>query len=346
MLNGVPRILIIRLSAIGDVVRVLPALHCLRDTYPDAQIDWVVENKSGDVVLGHPGIDTVITFERPDNIPDAVRGLWWLSRKIRANRYDIVIDFHGTFKSGILTFFSRAKARYGFARPRSTGGSSLFFNHKVRLGQEVKNRMQENLALCEEISKGWKSLDVVMDIPDDAVAMAEEFMEENFDGAKKVVAVHVPVDRPEKQWPLEHFAVLTDLLLSDGRFEVLLTWGPGQEEMVRQVASLAKRNPVIAPDTEGLKEYMALIQGCDLYFGGDTGPMHIASALDIPVVSVFGGTDPEYDASLRQPYQALFPEEAKGHNSAYLKANGPDLLARILPEEAYDACVAISVGAL
>jgi heptosyltransferase I len=342
MLNGVPRILIIRLSAIGDVVRVLPALHCIRETFPNAQIDWVVEQKSAAILEGHPAIDQLLVFERPQDLKESAKEFWALCNQIRANRYDMVMDFHGIFKSGVLARFSGAKERYGFARPRSQELSYLFTNRKVRLGSEVTNRMHENLALCEGFAKGWKSLDVIMHIPDDALDMSEAFMEENFAGAKKVVAVHVPVDRHEKQWPLRHFATLTDMLLSDGRFDVLLTWGPGQLDMVREVASMTSRNPIIAPETDGLKQYMALIQQSDLYFGGDTGPMHIASALDIPVVSVFGGTNPEQHATLRQPYIVLHISDRISDKDELKAMSNEDKLTLITPEMAYDTCVQVA----
>jgi len=174
--------------------------------------------------------------------------------------------------------------------------------------------------------------------------MSEAFMEENFAGAKKIAAVHVPVDRPEKQWPLAHFAALTDMLLSDGRFDVLLTWGPGQLDMVREVAAMTTRNPVIAPETDSLKQYMALVQKSDLYFGGDTGPMHIASALDVPVVSVFGGTDPEQHATLRQPSKVLHASEFIPDSQILAAMTPSEMLSCITPEMAYDACVSLTLG--
>ena len=336
--------MIIRLSAIGDVVRVLPALHCLRDTFPDAQIDWVVESKSADVLEGHSLIDQLLVFSRPHDLKQSYREFRALCKKVRSNRYDMVVDFHGILKSGLITFASRAPERYGFSRPRSQELSYLFINRKTKLGQEVRNRMHENLALCESFSKGWKSLDVSLHIPEDALDMSEAFMEENFAGAKKITAVHVPVDRPEKQWPLAHFAALTDMLLSDGRFDVLLTWGPGQLDMVHEVAAMTTRNPVIAPETDSLKQYMALVQESDLYFGGDTGPMHIASALDVPVVSVFGGTDPEQHATLRQPSKVLHASEFVPDLQILAAMTPSEMLSCITPEMAYDACVSLTLG--
>jgi len=339
MLNGVPRILIIRLSAIGDVVRVLPALHCLRETYPNAQIDWVVEKKSAAILEGHPAIDQLLIFERTSEFKTSFKGFRETCKQIRENRYDIVMDFHGIFKSGIMTLASRAPERYGFSRPRSQEGSYLLTNKRVKLGEEIVNRMHENLALCEPLVKGVKSLDVLIHIPDDALDMAEDFMEENFHGNKKIVALHPPVERPEKQWPLENYAKLSDMLISDGRFEVLLTWGPGQLDMVREVANKTTRKQVIAPETDGLKQYMALVQSSDLYFGGDTGPMHIASALDVPVIAVFGGTKPEQHATLRQPYRILCAQYDLPDEQHFAEISSTDKMAMISPEMAYDACV-------
>ena len=345
MINGIPRILIVRLSAIGDVVRVLPALHSLRDVYPDAQIDWVVEKKSKDIITGHPALDTVIVFERASGWIESTRQFWQVCRTVRANKYDMVLDFHGILKSGIITGFSGASDRYGFAPPRSQELSYLFTNHKTKLGGEVVNRMHENLALCEQFHPGHKSLDVTMHIPEDADESIEEFFEESFHGAKFVVAMHVPVDRPEKQWPLKNFARLSDALLSDGRFEVLMTYGPGQLDQVVEVLEHTKREPVIAPQTNSLKQYMALIRRSDLYFGGDTGPMHIASALDVPVVAVFGGTDPRQHATLRVPFTVLTPDSSEPEEDADSSSSGLKSLERITPEAAYDACVKILTSA-
>lgn len=339
MRNGLPRILIIRLSAIGDVVRVLPALHGLRDAHPHAQIDWVVERKSADIVNDHPDVDDVLVFERTS--PKPFREFLDLCRTVRRRRYDIVFDFHGILKSGLLTAASGAKDRYGFAPPRAQEASYLFTNHRVKLGPEITNRIHENLALVEPIAPGRKKLEVTIAVPEDVQETVERYFEETFDGAKWVVAMHVPVDRKEKQWPLEYFAQLADMLLADGRFEVLLTYGPGQEDMVRRVEALSKRHPIIAPQPSSLKDYAWIARCADLYFGGDTGPMHIASAMETPVVAVFGGTDPEKHAPLRRPYRVLSAQNGSGLSG---HAAALERLRRVTPETAYDACVAIASG--
>jgi len=336
MENGLPRILIVRLSAIGDVVRVLPALHALRHAFPDAQIDWAVERKSADIVEGHPALDRVLIYER-----GAARGLesarTFLSfcRLVRNSHYDMVVDFHGIFKSGLLNFFSRAPQRFGFARPRARELSYLFTKKRIPLGAAVLNRIEENLVLSDAISPQHHTLDVIIDVPEEIQAHVDGFFDATFDGGKLVVAMHVPVDRPEKQWPLDYFAMMADFLLADGRFDVILTYGPGQRATADYVLTKAKRNPVVAPEMPDLKHYAWLAHRADLYFGGDTGPMHIASAMGASVVAVFGGTDPARHAPFREPYDALYIDEPG--------LTAQQRLERVTPEMAYDACVRLTV---
>ncbi len=338
MINGIPRILMIRFSAIGDVVRTLPALHALRDAYPHAQIDWAVEPKSLDILSDHPALDQIHLFDRTEGLWKSTQNFRQLCRVVRDCRYDMVIDFHGILKSGLLMKASRAPKRYGFAPPRSQEMSHLFANHRVQLPSNQLNRIKENLLLCEAAQAPSNSLEVVIQVSEEVQETIENYIQHEFQSGKLIVAVHAPVDRAEKQWPTAHFARLTDMLLADGRFEVMLTWGPGQRRIAEAVQAAAKRNPHIAPETPDLKHFAWLVKQCALFFGGDTGPMHIASAMDVPVVAVFGGSSPDKHHPMRKPSRVLYagptplernltPDEAKPH------------LAKITPEEAYDACI-------
>lgn len=334
--DGSPRILIIRLSAIGDVVRALPILHTLRDHFRDARIDWAVEHKAAAVVEGHPMLDRLLVFNRPAALRPALREFAAFCRQIRANQYDLVVDAHGIFKSGCITYWSGAKKRVGFARPMSQECSWLFTNKRVRLTAPNVNRVAENLQLCSAIVPrvGYPSITIA--VPEEVQEHVQDYIYETFDGGKKIVAVHAPVEpsRPEKQWPLEHYAELCDLLLADGRFEVVLTWGPGQFEVAQQVQHLARRRPKLAPNTPTLKHYAWFINLADLYFGGDTGPMHIASAMGTPVVAVFGGTDPAKHGPYKPPCTVLYDPDPRGNSLP----KAEERLRKISPETAYDAC--------
>ncbi len=342
MLNGLPRILIVRLSAIGDVVRVLPALHALRGRFPQAQIDWVVEEKSADVVSGHPDLDQVLIFERTKgSLFQRISAFRQLCRVVRDMRYDIVIDFHGLLKSGGIVRASRAKERYGFSRPRAQEGSWLFTNRRVPLHSLLMNRIEENLELCKALGAKTHDLDVSIAIPDEVLDEVDQHMESVFMSGKRLALIHAPVERPEKQWPLESFASLADMLLADGRFEVMLTWGPGQLAIAEAVQAKSRRKPTLAPETPDLKHFAALAQRASVFCSGDTGPMHIASAAGVPVVAVFGGTDPDRHAPMRLPSEVLYAGPKNPTTPIPLR-RAKTYLQQITPDMAYDACIRIA----
>ena len=334
MINGMPRILIVRLSAIGDVVRVLPALQTLRERYPNAQIDWAVESKAAGIVEGHSALDRMLVFERPANRVAAVKAFWAFCKSVRNGHYDMVVDFHGILKSGLIAALSRAPERYGFARPRSQELSGLFTNRKAKLPARDLNRTEENLILCERcLCPRRESSDAPIYVPYEIQDEIDAYYESTFDGGKRIVAIHAPVDRPEKRWPPQCYAEVTDALLADGRFDVLLTWGPGQAPMVDEVLQRARRNPVVAPETTDLKHLAWLLHRADLYLGGDTGPMHIAAAMGTSVVALFGGTNPAQHAPYQKPCKVLYCHETG--------LSPQERLRRITPEMVYEACVGL-----
>jgi len=339
MLNGVPRILVIRLSAIGDVVRVLPALAALRQHFPHAQIDWAVESKAAGIVEKHPDLDQCHVFERRRRGDGRVGGFLAFLNLIRRQCYDITVDFHGIFKSGLISFWSRAPQRLGFASPRARELSSLFYTRRVPLPSMRLNRVEENRLLCEALGVLHHDVvDTLVSVPEAAQIEVDAFFDTAFDGNKRVIAIHPAVERGSKQWPLASYAALADLLLADGRFEVMITWGPGQRGIAETVAALARRKPLVAPETPDLKHYAWMVQRCDLYVGGDTGPMHMAAVMGTPVVAIFGGTDPQKHAPAGAPARVLYavPEPPPRRVSTWA---AQEYLNRITPEMAYDACV-------
>jgi ADP-heptose:LPS heptosyltransferase len=194
--------------------------------------------------------------------------------------------------------------------------------------------VEENMRLCGagDHHHDWPAIAIA--VPEEVQDYVDHYVDATFDGGKLLIAMHVPVTRPEKRWPLGHFAELSDMLLADGRFEVALTYGPGQSTCAREVAERSRRYPHIAPDMPDLKHYAWFVGRADLYFGGDTGPMHIAAAMGTPVAAVFGGTDPKQHRPYRVPQEILYRPEAGKSAAARLEA--------ITPEEAYDACVRLA----
>lgn len=337
------RLLIIRLSAIGDVIRVLPAFESLWRAFPGVQFEWVVESQCADILTGHPGLSTIWRIERNKGIVERVRSYMSLLSALRREKYDVVLDFHGVIKSGLIVHGVKAERKIGFPPPRAKEGSWWFYNERCVLPDTVENRITENFRLVDQIGIVERSFGATLVIPRELRDEVRDYILENFDRGKRLVALHLPVARPEKQWPTEYARELIRLLLRDGRFQVVLPWGPGQRQVVEEISIGSERGVRLAPAMESLKEYAALLSYADVFCGPDTGPMHLAALCGVPVVCLFGGTDPRRHAPILTRHVVLdgAPERVTERER---ERRGGEFMRRISPECVYDAIVSLVCG--
>lgn len=302
------RILIVRLSAIGDVARTLSAVSLLRKEYPETFIAWVVEEKSKPVLDGDPALDEVILFPRktftqlsrnPAHWPAFFREWKKFTKKLQSYHFDLVLDFHGIFKSGLIAWFSGAPIRVGYNRAAVKEWNWLFTNQKIALPKADLNRYDRNRALVAQ----W-----ISDKPSDPTPMyialkdqekISHFLNElklrKTNGApQKCVILHPGASKPHKRWQTEKFAQLADLLIETEKVTVILTWGPGEKELAEKVKSLAnnKEQLFLAPDLS-LKQFAELTSRINLFVSADSGPMHIAASMGANQIALFGPTDPK-----------------------------------------------------
>ncbi len=309
------RILIIRLSSIGDVVRTLPALASLRRQFPRAHIAWAVEDKSSGLLEGHPHLDEIVTLERKkivQSFRNPLRfheGLSLLARfavRISRPRYDLAFDFHGIFKSGLIAALSRSPKRVGFRRGFVKEFSYVFTNTRVSPSDARLSRVTRNLELIKPFVRPENLTDRPLLAPayehrDKATA----FIRGKFGDSHPVVAVHPGTSRQLKKWFPQSFARLCDMMAESLGARVMLTWGPGERDEVEHIRSLARTSPEIGIQTNGLLELAALFEMCDLMITVDSGPMHIASAVGTPVVAIFGPTDIRVNAPHWPPHKIV-----------------------------------------
>ncbi|UCD57075.1 MAG: glycosyltransferase family 9 protein [Candidatus Hydrogenedentota bacterium] len=314
--NAVPgRILIIRLSSIGDVVRTLPALSSLRRQYPNAHIGWAVEDKSSGILEGHPHLDEIVIFERTKivhSLRNPLRSHEGLSllarffREIRRAKYDLVLDFHGILKSGLIAISSRSPNRVGFEKDFVKEFNHLLTNRKVVPADARLSRVTRNLELIKPFVLPENLTDeAVLGMADKHRNKASAFISETFGNSHPLVAVHSGTSRNLKKWPLASFAKLCDLLVESTGARVVLTWGPGELGEVEEIRSLAKTRPDVGMQTNSLLELAALLEMCDLMITVDSGPMHIGSAVGTPVVAIFGPTDIRVNSPYWPPHEVV-----------------------------------------
>ncbi len=278
----VQKILIIKLRAIGDVLLSTVVINNLRSAFPGAEIDFLTEQMSADVVVGNPALHSVIVF-------DAKRegGLGLISR-VRKKKYDLVIDLFGNPRSAIVTLLSGAGIRVGYRFK----WRQYCYNRIVEpRGGEVHNT-EFNLDALRALNIPVTSGSVAFPVDSTATSKADEFfLNEHLENAF-VVGLNIGGGWYTKRWNIEHFAEFGDKIAREFHAKILVIWGPGEYERALKLQQSMKSPSILIPDTT-LKELAAILKKCSVVVTNDSGPMHIAAAMQTPVLAIFGPTNPE-----------------------------------------------------
>jgi lipopolysaccharide heptosyltransferase I len=303
---GGGRILLVRLSAIGDVLQCLPAAAELRRARPGASLHWLVEDRCAPVLQGHPLLDGVVVYERralvrearrPWLWPRALARIWRLRRSLRAVRPDAAVDLQGNLKGALLSRLSGAPRRIGLAAGQ--GGkerSHWFHTERVRLPAPPVHRAARARALLAPL--GLPEAGPREAVPPAGVEAAGPAAEAWLasagirPGGYAVLHPGVSGFGDLKRWPADRWAALARALRDRRALPVLLTAGPGEEALADEVAALSAGAARRGPATRSLADLGALLVRAAVVVGSDTGPVHMAAALGAPTVALFGPKDP------------------------------------------------------
>lgn len=288
------RILIVKLSAIGDVLMATPVAKALRTAFPDAYIAWAVEKKSADVVLGNPYLDEVIVWDRVKKgqaLGDALRfarSLSHLREELRAHRFDVCVDLQGLIRSASVCLASGAGRRIGFAD--GAEGSVYLYHERYDPGGDKVNAQQRNLDILKTL--GIHSTETAMHMPvaDDDRAFADRFFEEHGLAGEKVVAFCPATTWVNKHWTPEGWSGVADLIGSRYGARPLIMGSKADVELAEAISAGAEHKPVISAGLTTLKQAGALMERSTAVIGVDTGLLHMAVALDRPAVGLFGAS--------------------------------------------------------
>jgi heptosyltransferase I len=283
------RILVTRLGSLGDVVRTRFALPGLRELYPEARIDWLVEDRAASGLTGAGEIDEVIAVpRRAFRIGNALRWSTDLVRSLAAREYDLALDFHSILRSALPLYAARIPVRVGYGAAFAREGAQHLFTHRVELRTPHVSRFERNAALIHFLGGKRGCARPELRLEDDAADLAE--LPERF-------AVLHPGTSPTtlyKRWDPERYArVARDLADAEGLASVV-TWGPveGERECAERVVAAAGGSARLGPRTQSLGVLLRLLGRASLFVGSDSGPMHLASLAGRPIVAIFGPTDP------------------------------------------------------
>jgi len=284
---------IVMMSAVGDAVHVLPVLHALNRHSPQSHITWVLQPGPATLVRGHPHVDDIVLFDRARGW----RAFTDVRRALHTRAFDVVLDFQVYFKAGIVTSFANAPLKLGFDRSRARDLNWLFTTDRIppHEPQHVQDQYLEFLT--------------ALGIPNDEVVWelgpwpAERPWQRDFFARldRPAASIVVATSKPQKDWLPERWAEVADILYHDFGLEPVLVGGRTERELAAEaiITQRARHKPLSALGS-GLRNLVGILDGSALVLAPDTGPLHIAVALNRPVISLMGYTNPKRTGPYRR----------------------------------------------
>jgi heptosyltransferase II len=296
-------ILVINLMHIGDLMLVTPVLRTLRTNYPEARLSLLADKKLADLVQYNKHIDEFIPIDKKGYDNTFVHYAKFI-REIRRRKFDLVINLHRNERASCIAAFSGAKKIVGYSKPVF----SWFFDKVMENKKAVKHQIHSHFDVLRE-AVGVTKIDdggLEMWLPDSAYAKADKIWEDNFgtDSKLRVVAFNIGASWKTKRWCDDYFAEAADQLIDKG-YGIVFFGGPMDCEIVKVCIEKMKQKDserlVVLTGKVSLQQLAALLKKCALFLTTDSGPMHIAVAQNVPVVTMFGAS----------PVPGFYPYDAK-----------------------------------
>ncbi len=327
-----PRILLVRLSAIGDMLHGLPVLCALREQAPEAHITWVVEGRTAELLEGHPALDQIIRLPRKWlKSPSAV---WRLRRQLSSLAPDVAIDLQGLTKSALVAWLSGARRRIGFGGADGREISPWLNNQLVR--PQKTHVIDRNLELLGPL--GLHPGPARFDLPSwpDAAAAIERFLRERSLN-RQFALLNPGAGWASKRWPPQRFAEVAAYLGQKRLLPTVVAWaGPEERRWADEIVCGSRGHAVLAPPTS-LRELGELARRSCLFVGADTGPLHLAAAVGTPCLGLFGPVSAQRNGPYGPQHLALQNVLLTGGSRARRTADNASMRA-ISAEEVCDAC--------
>jgi len=293
------KILIIRLSAIGDVVHTLPAVHLLKKYLPGCHITWVVEQAAADLLRGYDDIDELLVSQRKKwlgllrtgAVVAAFAQAGAFFRRLRNAEYDLVLDFQGLFKSAVLAGLSRGKRTIGFAGAREL--AALFYTERAAAPAFDDHAIKRHMGLLRHLGIADSQTVFSSFWGKDEEASTAGFLS-NFDAASRspLICVHPCAAWPTKCWDDEKMAVMCDKLQKDSGARIVFTGAAAEQDYIAGILSRMATPALNLAGRTNLRELACLFAQSALVIAMDSGPLHLACAVGAPVVALFGPTAP------------------------------------------------------
>ncbi|WP_371363063.1 Lipopolysaccharide heptosyltransferase 1 [Sporomusa rhizae] len=285
-------ILIVKLSAIGDVIHALPVASALKQQFPEARITWVVEKPAYDILHNNPYIDEIIIFNKVNfkTVAGFIKNAPGFTTALRQHRFDLAIDLQGLFKSAAIAFLSGASKRLVYCNAREL---SHLVSKQICGPNQDGHVVDRYLDVVRALGCLADNPEFVIHITNKEAELAVAKLKQAGMEIDRPYIVLIPgTNWPNKCWPTKHFAQLADKLYDENIIPVIVG-SPADTALARDIIAKTKIPPVDLTGKTSLKELSYILKNAQKVVAGDTGPMHLAAALQTPVIALFGPTDPK-----------------------------------------------------
>ena len=287
-LPNINKILVIRVDGIGDLLNSTPAIALLRENYPSAEITVLARPLNAAVLIGNPDVDRILIFDR-DGEHSGILARLQFYRELRRERFQLAVAMQTAMWSHLVAFLSGATYRLGRYQKRFRSTLTHAWRGKYRKGET--HEVDRNLELVRLICTGEGKRELIFELSSDEIAAAEAQLASLGIGKDAfLIGIHPGGSSFDKRWPEKQYAEFADRLSRQYNATVLLLRGPEEAELVRNIQAAMQSDAITyAPET--IRELGAMLSYCDLVVCNDSGPMHLAAALAVPTVAIFGPTD-------------------------------------------------------
>jgi ADP-heptose:LPS heptosyltransferase len=297
--DKVKKILIIKLRGIGDVILSTVVLDNLKKDFPYAEIHFLTEPPSLPALEKIPAIKSILLFKK-----DKFLSGLFLIFQVFFKRFDLIFDFYSNPRTALITFLSRAKYRAGFPYR----GRSYAYNLKGPTVRDKFHAAQLHLEFLKEIGLSFECKDLHFGLSEDDKLFAEQFFKDKFAVGDFVIGLSPSGGWQSKKCDPVKFAEIGDAIINRYNSKILILWGPGDNKEALQISKLMNNKIVLAPLTD-IRKMAALIKNCSMIVANDSGPMHIATAVKTPTLSLHGPTNPKLQGPFGEKHEWVRLEE-------------------------------------
>ena len=292
--SSIRKILVIRLDRIGDMVITTPIFRALKEKWPDAQITVLTNPVNKNIVINNPFIDYILVYDR-ENKHKSLNSRLIFFRSIRERKFDLVIDPYLDYelKTSFITRFVGNRFRLGF----EFAGREIFYNIRYNpnvfpVSTEKKHMIDYDLDLLTYIGIETQKRQPEIFLSTDEKENAYKLLEEaGTNPESKIIGIHPGGHYESQRWPIKRFAAISDYLITNYDVKVILFAGQAEKQLLSEFKGYAVKTPIFLENLS-LREFMSTLSHCSLLLCNNSGPLHIATALNIPTVSTMGPTVP------------------------------------------------------